>query len=127
MLPTTFFQVNTEAAEALLEVIRLQTNLQGQEVLVDAYCGIGTLSLPLASQVEQVIGLEAQAAAVEQARFNAWRNNMLRIGNSSSFNTLAISFFAFFCNYKIHLLSLLFCLQLVFYRLTNFCRQFQLS
>ena len=76
MLPTTFFQVYTEAAEALLEVIKQQLNLEGQEVLVDAYCGIGTLSLPLASQVKQVIGLEVQAAAVEQARFNAWRNNI---------------------------------------------------
>ncbi len=76
MLPTTFFQVNTEAAEALLEVIKQQLKTQGLEVLVDAYCGIGTLSLPLASQVKQVIGLEVQAAAVEQARFNAWRNNI---------------------------------------------------
>ncbi|MBW4664141.1 MAG: 23S rRNA (uracil(1939)-C(5))-methyltransferase RlmD [Chroococcus sp. CMT-3BRIN-NPC107] len=76
MSPTTFFQVNTEAAEALLEAIKQQLNLQGEEVLVDAYCGIGTLSLPLASQAKQVIGLEVQAAAVEQARFNAWRNNI---------------------------------------------------
>ncbi len=95
MLPTTFFQVYTEAAEALLEVIKQQLNLQGQEVLVDAYCGIGTLSLPLASQVKQVIGLEVQAAAVEQARFNAWRNNIenatFQLGSvEKSLPTLAI-------------------------------------
>ncbi len=76
MLPTTFFQVYTEAAEALLAVIRQQTNLQGTEVLVDAYCGIGTLTLPLAPHVRQAIGLEVQSAAVEQARFNAWRNDI---------------------------------------------------
>jgi len=35
--PDTFFQVYTESAEALLQVIMQQLNLQGDEVLVDAY------------------------------------------------------------------------------------------
>lgn len=74
--PDTFFQVYTETAEALLQVIQSQLNLQGHEMLVDAYCGIGTLTLPLAQQVRQAIGLEVQAAAVEQAIFNAQRNGI---------------------------------------------------
>ncbi|PHJ62615.1 RNA methyltransferase [Nostoc linckia z18] len=74
--PDTFFQVYTETAEALLQVIQSQLNLQGHELLVDAYCGIGTLTLPLAKQVRQAIGLEVQAAAVEQAIFNAQRNEI---------------------------------------------------
>ena len=63
----------TEAAEALLQVIRQELNLQGDEVLVEAYCGIGTLTLPLAVAtdtspgVRQAIGLEMQSEAVEQA------------------------------------------------------------
>ncbi|MFM6056541.1 MAG: methyltransferase domain-containing protein, partial [Sphaerospermopsis kisseleviana] len=44
--------------------------------LVDAYCGIGTLTLPLAKQARQVIGLEVQFAAVEQAIFNAQQNEI---------------------------------------------------
>jgi 23S rRNA (uracil1939-C5)-methyltransferase len=59
-----------------LQVIQSQLNLQGHELLVDAYCGIGTLTLPLAKQVRQAIGLEVQAAAVEQAIFNAERNEI---------------------------------------------------
>jgi 23S rRNA (uracil1939-C5)-methyltransferase len=74
--PDTFFQVHTETAEALLQVIQTELNLQGQEVLVDAYCGIGTLSLPLAKQAGQVIGLEVQSAAIEQAIFNAQQNEI---------------------------------------------------
>lgn len=74
--PDTFFQIYTETAEALLEVIQSELNLQGHEVLVDAYCGIGTLTLPLAKQVRQTIGLEVQVSAVEQAIFNAQHNQI---------------------------------------------------
>ena len=44
--------------------------------LVDAYCGIGTLTLPLAKQVKHVTGLELQSTAVEQAIFNAQENGI---------------------------------------------------
>jgi 23S rRNA (uracil1939-C5)-methyltransferase len=72
--PETFFQVNTETAEALLLLIQSELNLQGEEILLDAYCGVGTLTLPLAKQVRQAIGIEVQAEAVEQAQLNG-RNN----------------------------------------------------
>jgi 23S rRNA (uracil1939-C5)-methyltransferase len=74
--PDTFFQVYTETAEALLEVIKSELNLQGNELLIDAYCGIGTLTLPLAKQARQAIGLELQPEAVEQANFNAQHNKI---------------------------------------------------
>jgi 23S rRNA (uracil1939-C5)-methyltransferase len=78
--PTTFFQVFTEQAEALLGAIAAELNLQGTETLVDAYCGIGTLTLPLAKQVQRAIGLEVQPEAVEQAQVNAELNG---IGNAT--------------------------------------------
>jgi 23S rRNA (uracil1939-C5)-methyltransferase len=74
--PDTFFQVYTETAEALLEVIQSELNLQGHEVLVDAYCGVGTLTLPLAKQARHVTGLELQSTAVEQAIVNAQQNGI---------------------------------------------------
>jgi 23S rRNA (uracil1939-C5)-methyltransferase len=74
--PDTFFQVYTETAEALLQVIQSELNLQGNELLVDAYCGIGTLTLPLAKQVRQAIGLEVQPEAVQQAIINAQHNQI---------------------------------------------------
>ncbi|HEY9849368.1 MAG TPA: 23S rRNA (uracil(1939)-C(5))-methyltransferase RlmD [Leptolyngbyaceae cyanobacterium] len=72
----TFFQVNTEVAEALLQEIADRLNLQGDRVLLDAYCGIGTMSLPLAKKVKQVIGLEVQPEAVKQAEANARLNGI---------------------------------------------------
>lgn len=81
--PETFFQVNTEVAEALVNVILAELNLQGNEVLVDAFCGIGTLTLPLAQQLQQssepVIGIEVQPSAIEQAKVNADLNQIKNI------------------------------------------------
>ncbi len=84
--PETFFQVNTEAAEALLEAIIPQLNLQGREILLDAYCGIGTFTLPLATKVRQGIAIEVQSAAVKQARINAKLNGI----NNVTFQTGAV-------------------------------------
>lgn len=74
--PDTFFQVNTETAEALLYEIQSELNLQGYEILVDAYCGIGTLTLPLAKQVHLAIGLEIQQSSIARARINAQYNHI---------------------------------------------------
>ncbi|TBR59948.1 23S rRNA (uracil-5-)-methyltransferase RumA [Westiellopsis prolifica IICB1] len=84
--PDTFFQVCTETAESLLQVIQSELHLQGTEVLLDAYCGIGTLTLPLAKQVRQAIGLEIQPEAVEQAIDNAKYNQI----NNVTFMTGAV-------------------------------------
>lgn len=77
--PDTFFQVHTEQAEALLEVMLDQLNLRGDETVVDAYCGVGAMSLPLAQRVQQVIGLEMQPAAVDQANQNAAVNQVQNV------------------------------------------------
>jgi len=75
----TFFQVNTEAAEALFHVILTQLALTGNEFFVDAYCGIGTFTLPLAQRVRQAIGIEVQVASVEQAQHNAMLNGIINV------------------------------------------------
>jgi 23S rRNA (uracil1939-C5)-methyltransferase len=77
--PATFFQVNTEQAEAVVEIIQQQLNLQGTETIVDAYCGIGTLTLPLAKQAKEAIAIEVQLEAVEQARLNAQINDISNV------------------------------------------------
>jgi 23S rRNA (uracil1939-C5)-methyltransferase len=72
--PTTFFQVYTEQAERLLRCVLDHLNLQGKETVVDAYCGVGTLTLPLARRAGYCLGLEVQAEAVDVARENAQLN-----------------------------------------------------
>lgn len=84
--PDTFFQVYTETAEALLQEIQKELNPQPDEILLDAYCGIGTLTLPLAKQVKQAIGIEIQNTAVEQAIINAHKNGI----NNVTFHTGAV-------------------------------------
>ena len=76
--PDTFFQVNTVQAERLVPLLLEAFGpLEGQE-LVDAYCGIGTFSLPLAAAGARVLGLESHLASVEQARANAVANGLNR-------------------------------------------------
>jgi 23S rRNA (uracil1939-C5)-methyltransferase len=75
----TFFQVHPEAAAALLGIIQERLQLTGDEVLLDAYCGIGTFTLPLAGLVHQAIGLEIQGAAVQQAERNALLNHISNV------------------------------------------------
>jgi 23S rRNA (uracil1939-C5)-methyltransferase len=77
--PTTFFQVFTERAEALLQVMLDHLNLQGHETVVDAYSGVGTITLPIAQRVQQVIGLEIQPEAIEQAEQNAALNQIQNV------------------------------------------------
>ncbi|MBP0002273.1 MAG: 23S rRNA (uracil(1939)-C(5))-methyltransferase RlmD [Cyanobacteria bacterium SBC] len=77
--PTTFFQVNTEAAELIWQEIDRELKLNGDETVIDAYCGIGTFSLPLARRVRWVIGIESHEASVEQARENARSNDLTNV------------------------------------------------
>jgi 23S rRNA (uracil1939-C5)-methyltransferase len=74
--PETFFQVNTEAAEALLGVILEKLDLDGSQQLLDAYCGIGTFTLPLAQRVKEAVGIDVQESAIGQARENAKLNGI---------------------------------------------------
>jgi 23S rRNA (uracil1939-C5)-methyltransferase len=68
---TSFFQVNTAAAQEVVRLVGEYLAPAGDEVLLDAYCGVGTLALSLADKVGQVIGVEEAAGAVADARLNA--------------------------------------------------------
>ena len=72
----TFFQINTVSAELLFKAIVEQLQLQGSENIVDAYCGIGTFSLPLAQKVRHVVGIEVNPSSVRQAQHNAVLNQI---------------------------------------------------
>ena len=71
----TFFQVNTLQAEQVVPLL-LQALPQQPTRVVDAYCGVGTFSLPLAAAGHHVVGLEVHEASVERARRNAARNQL---------------------------------------------------
>ena len=72
--PLDFVQVNTQVNRALVRrVVSMLAPAPGERVL-DACCGIGNFSLPLAARGAIVTGLEAGAGMVERARANAARN-----------------------------------------------------
>lgn len=75
----TFFQVYTEQAEALMQVVLDELKLKDNDIFVDAYCGIGTMTLPIAQRVQQAIGLEIQPEAIEQAQQNAALNGIQNV------------------------------------------------
>jgi 23S rRNA (uracil1939-C5)-methyltransferase len=75
----TFFQVYTEQAETLLQTILDRLQFQGTETLIDAYCGIGTFTLPIAKRVKLAVGLEVHAPSILQARINAQLNQISNV------------------------------------------------
>lgn len=71
----TFFQVNTLQAEQVLPL--LLGAMPGEHCqVVDAYCGVGAFTLPLAAAGHQVVGLELHQPAVALARCNAQLNGL---------------------------------------------------
>ena len=72
----SFFQTNTKAAELLYEKTREFLSLTGQETLLDAYCGTGSIGLLCARQTAQVFGIEVMREAIWDARYNAQRNGL---------------------------------------------------
>ncbi len=67
----SFFQVNTEQTEVMLDVIEQYLDPQPEDALLDVYCGIGTLSLPFADRVARIIGIEENQTAIQDALVNA--------------------------------------------------------
>jgi 23S rRNA (uracil1939-C5)-methyltransferase len=74
--PTTFFQVNSSAADALLMLVRAALELEGSGRLLDLYCGAGAFALPLARLASEVLGIEEYAGAVEDGRTTAAANGI---------------------------------------------------
>lgn len=69
-----FFQLNPEQTEKLYDQVKLAAGLTGTELVLDLYCGTGTIGLWLAPFAREVRGIEMIPEAVEDARRNAERN-----------------------------------------------------
>ncbi|GAB6100015.1 23S rRNA (uracil(1939)-C(5))-methyltransferase RlmD [Halanaerocella petrolearia] len=74
--PLSFFQVNTLQTKVLYDQVLEYAELTGNEKVLDAYCGLGSISLYLASESEEVYGIEVVAEAIEQAEENAKLNQI---------------------------------------------------
>jgi 23S rRNA (uracil1939-C5)-methyltransferase len=72
----TFFQVHTRQAERVVPLVMAALESVPPGAMVDAYCGIGTYTLPVAAAGWQVHGIELSPEAVQQARTNARENGL---------------------------------------------------
>ncbi len=77
--PASFFQVNPLQAEQLYLTALELAELTGNETVLDAYCGVGTLSLLFARKVNNVIGVESVPQAIEDALENAALNKISNV------------------------------------------------
>ncbi|HHY82271.1 MAG TPA: 23S rRNA (uracil(1939)-C(5))-methyltransferase RlmD [Clostridiales bacterium] len=74
--PLSFFQVNPVQTEKLYAKALEYAALTGKETVIDAYCGIGTISLFLARKAAKVYGVEVVPQAIEDAKENARINGI---------------------------------------------------
>ena len=74
--PLSFFQVNPVQTEKLYLKALEYAELTGNETVWDLYCGIGTISLLMATKARKVYGVEIVPQAIEDAKNNALRNSL---------------------------------------------------
>lgn len=77
--PKSFYQINPIQTEVLYSKAIEMAKLGGNETVLDAYCGIGTISLIVSRSVKSVIGVELNKDAVKDAIKNAKRNNIRNV------------------------------------------------
>lgn len=71
--PLAFYQVNTLAAERLYSVAAKFAQLKADDLLLDLYCGMGTIGLSMIKSCRALIGVEIVPEAIESAKANAAR------------------------------------------------------
>ncbi|GLO65226.1 RNA methyltransferase [Oceanobacillus sp. E9] len=74
--PKSFFQVNPIQTKVLYDKALEYANIDKDDVVIDAYCGIGSISLFLAQKAKKVYGIEVVPEAIEDAKMNAEINGM---------------------------------------------------
>ena len=72
----SFYQVNHDQCEVLYKLAFEKANLSKDDVILDAYCGIGTIGLTSARFSKKVIGVEIVSDAIKDAKLNAKINNI---------------------------------------------------
>lgn len=77
--PKSFYQINPLQTEKLYGKAKEYAGLTGKEIVVDAYCGTGTIGMILASDAKEVIGVELNKDAVRDAKINAKANGIKNI------------------------------------------------
>ncbi len=81
--PQSFFQVNTEMAETLVDLVERYLAPRPEDILLDAFGGVGTFGLLFAPRVARVIEVEENPRALEDARANAFESSNVEFHKGS--------------------------------------------
>ena len=73
----SFYQINVPQTKKLYEIAVNYAGLTGNEIVLDAYCGIGTIALATAHNAQHVYGVEVVPEAIEDAKVNAKLNGFV--------------------------------------------------
>lgn len=72
----SFLQINHDACELLYNKAIEYADLKENDIVLDMYCGIGSITLNIAKKVKKVYGVEIVKDAIKNARYNALNNNI---------------------------------------------------
>jgi 23S rRNA (uracil1939-C5)-methyltransferase len=75
--PETFFQINLAGLEQLVGIVRQHVQADPPTVAIDAHCGVGAFTLPVAQTAKAAFGVDLQAEAVALATSNARTNGIM--------------------------------------------------
>ena len=73
---SSFFQTNSAGALNLFNTVLEYSELDGSEIILDLYCGTGTISIFLSGYARELIGMEIVKSAIDDAETNCRRNNI---------------------------------------------------
>ena len=74
--PKSFYQINPVGTEILYSKAIEYASLTGEETVIDAYCGIGTIGISASDKIKRLIGIEQNPDAVRDAVENAKLNDV---------------------------------------------------
>lgn len=77
--PLSFYQVNSVQAEVLYEIAIENANISSNDLVLDLYCGIGTIGIFVSKYAKMVYGIEIVEDAIKDANENAKINNIENI------------------------------------------------
>lgn len=74
--PHSFYQVNHDGAEQLYGIAKKSLELTTDDILLDMYCGTGSIGLSMADSIKALVGVEIIPQAVENAKINAEKHGI---------------------------------------------------
>jgi len=78
-LPSDFIQVNAKMNEKMIAQTMDLLDVNADDVVLDLFCGLGNFTLPIATKVKTVVGIEGEQSLVDRAKHNAKLNKLNNI------------------------------------------------